>query len=112
MNKIIYIAGGMTGIKGFNLEAFNTKAVELEQEGYVVLNPAILPAGLSQFNYMDICLAMVRSASYICMLDGWRESEGATAEYALAKKLGHTIFNSKLRLILDNEFTLVPATAA
>ncbi|WP_139153556.1 DUF4406 domain-containing protein, partial [Enterobacter hormaechei] len=38
--------------------------------------------------YMDICLAMLRCADAIHMLHGWKESEGAVAEHAMAKKLG------------------------
>mgnify|MGYP005924762521 CR=1 FL=1 len=54
----------------------------------VALNPATLPDGLSQREYMDICLAMLRCADAIHMLHGWQESEGAVAEHATAKKLG------------------------
>lgn len=99
--KVIYIAGPMTGLPGLNRDAFNAKAVELEREGYVVLNPAVLPGGLRQDQYMDICLAMVRSANYVMMLDGWTLSDGALAEYALAKKLGHTILDQQHKLLLN-----------
>lgn len=34
---------------------------------------------------------MIRSSTHIVMLYGWRESEGAQAEYHYAKKLGLTI---------------------
>lgn len=54
----------------------------------MALNPAALPDGLSQREYMDICLAMLRCADAIHMLHGWQESEGAVAEHAMAKKLG------------------------
>ncbi|MBF4238225.1 DUF4406 domain-containing protein, partial [Vibrio anguillarum] len=51
--------------------------------GYVVLNPAVLPDGLTQAEYMDICCAMVRAADCVVMLDGWEDSDGAVAEYHL-----------------------------
>lgn len=85
---IIYICGPMTGIKEFNRPAFNLEAALLEQGGDVVLNPAVLPSGLSQFQHMDICLAMLRSAEAIFPLKGWELSSGAQAEMALAHKLG------------------------
>ena len=40
---------------------------------------------------MDICLAMVRSADAIYLLNQWEESVGARAEHALAEKLGLTV---------------------
>ncbi|MDP4455455.1 DUF4406 domain-containing protein, partial [Escherichia coli] len=53
----IYIAGPMTGYPDYNRAAFNAKASELMAEGHIVLNPAMLPGGLCQSEYMDICLA-------------------------------------------------------
>lgn len=88
---VIYIAGPMTGMPNYNREAFFKKAMELRRQGYVVLTPSVLPAGLSQHHYMDICLAMVRSSEAIYMLSGWDSSDGAVAEHALASKLALTI---------------------
>lgn len=88
----IYIAGPMTGIPEFNRPAFNEVANGLASDGHVVLNPAILPDGLQQREYMDICCAMIRCADAIFMLRGWERSEGAMAEHALAKKIGLEIF--------------------
>ncbi|HIA7898485.1 TPA: DUF4406 domain-containing protein [Escherichia coli] len=87
----IYIAGPMTGYPDYNRAAFNAKASELMAEGHIVLNPAVLPGGLCQSEYMDICLAMVRSADAIYLLNRWEESVGARAEHALAEKLGLTV---------------------
>lgn len=85
---IIYICGPMKGIKDFNRPAFNITAALLEEGGDVVLNPAVLPSGLSQPQYMDICLAMLRSADAIFLLNRWELSSAAQAEMALAHKLG------------------------
>ena len=87
----IYIAGPMTGYPDYNRAAFNAKASELMAEGHIVLNPAVLPGGLCQSEYMEICLAMVRSADAIYLLNRWEESIGARAEHALAEKLGLTV---------------------
>lgn len=84
----MYIAGPMTGYKDFNRPAFNAFALKLSLDGHVVLNPAVLPDGLEQREYMDICCAMIRCADAIFMLRGWECSEGAVAEQALAKKIG------------------------
>lgn len=84
----IYIAGPMTGYENYNRPMFNAVAQQMLSGGHVALNPATLPDGLSQREYMDICLAMLRCADAIHMLHGWKESEGAVAEHAMAKKLG------------------------
>lgn len=84
-----YIAGPMTGIVKLNRPAFCAAAVQLRKSlGRVVLNPATMPDGLAQAEYMDICLAMIRSADTVYLLQGWEQSEGAMAEYHYAKKIG------------------------
>ncbi|HIB8586172.1 TPA: DUF4406 domain-containing protein, partial [Escherichia coli] len=53
---VIYIAGPMTGYKDHNRTAFFIEAMRLAADGHVVLNPATLPEGLSQQQYMSICI--------------------------------------------------------
>ncbi|EME5675778.1 TPA: DUF4406 domain-containing protein [Escherichia coli] len=84
---VIYIAGPMTGYKDHNRTAFSMAAMKLKSAGYTALNPAILPDGLSQQQYMSICIPMLMCADAIYLLDGWEESAGARAEYAMALKL-------------------------
>lgn len=88
--KSIYIAGPITG-KPYFREVFNIAELTLLHKGWIVLNPARLPAGLSESAYMDICLAMVRSADAMVMLDGWDDSNGASCEHLLAVKMGKKI---------------------
>ncbi|QLO98124.1 DUF4406 domain-containing protein [Enterobacter hormaechei] len=83
----IYIAGPMSGLDEFNRPEFMFTAARLTGQGHVALNPAVLPDGLTQAQYMDICLAMLRCAHAIYLLDGWEKSAGARAEKALAEKL-------------------------
>ncbi len=47
MRVRVYIAGPMTGYKNFNREAFHNAEEELKREGHTVLNPAVLPDGLT-----------------------------------------------------------------
>ena len=86
-----YIAGPMTGYKNFNRDLFNQTAAKLTTEGHSVLNPATLPDGLTQSEYMRICVQMVFIADRLMMLPGWKRSAGATAEHGLALKLGKEI---------------------
>lgn len=69
----IYISGPMSGLAEFNRPAFMFTAARLTGCGHVALNPAVLPDGLTQAQYMDICLAMLRCAHAIYLLDGWEE---------------------------------------
>ena len=87
----IYLSGPITGYPNFK-ERFDRVAAELRQRDWIVLNPAETPAGLSEFAYMDIGCAQVRSADAILMLDGWRNSAGAQTEYFLAIKCGKQIY--------------------
>lgn len=45
---------------------------------------------------MAISLAMLQRADAIYLLDGWRSSAGARAEYALAEKLGIEVLFQEL----------------
>ena len=76
----------------FNRDAFNHEANVMQMAGRTPLNPAILPDGLTQAQYMDICFAMIRAADAIYLLKGWQESKGAKAELAYAEKLGLEIY--------------------
>lgn len=87
----IFISGPMSGLPNFNRDAFNAEAHRLLGLGHVALNPAILPDGLEQHEYMAICIEMVKMADQLVMLPGWERSAGAKAEHALAIKLGKTI---------------------
>lgn len=88
----IYIAGPMTGYNDYNRDAFNDAADDLRSLGHVAINPAVLPDGLEQAEYMDICLAMIRSADGVLFLDGFENSLGAKVEFAYAEKLGLHLF--------------------
>ncbi|MGV3000765.1 DUF4406 domain-containing protein [Vibrio sp. E150_018] len=91
MPKKIYIAGPMSGMPEFNKPAFISKASELAQEGYIVLNPAVLPDGMSWEEYMYICIPMLSVADEIYMLKGWTESKGATIEHHEALAQGKSV---------------------
>ncbi len=89
--KLIYIAGPMSGLPDCNRPAFHAEANHQRERGHIPLNPAILPDGLTQPQYMAICIEMVKMADELLMLPGWRDSQGATAEFHLAIKCGKVI---------------------
>lgn len=57
----VYIAGKITGDRRYRAK-FREAAKALEEAGHVVLNPATLPDGLDDVDYMRICMAMVEWA--------------------------------------------------
>ncbi len=80
----IYIAGKMTGLPDLGAEKFNAAAERLKSGGYIVLNPASLPAGLSPNVYMPICIAMIEAADCVYALNNWHDSPGAKLEILYA----------------------------
>ena len=91
----IYIAGPMTGLPHFNRPAFNQAALNLSFDKHVPLNPAILPDGLTEADYMAVGITMLQRADAIFLLTGWQFSAGARAEHALALKLGLEVIEQK-----------------
>ncbi len=82
--KVLYISGPMAGLPDHNRPAFFEAEKELQAAGYVVLNPAKNPDGLTRAQYLDIDLAMVRASDGVAVLSGFKNSLGARAEIALA----------------------------
>ena len=105
----VYIAGPMSGLVDCNRLAFNLAADVQKELGKIVLNPAILPAGLSEAEYMQICIPMLMCADEIYVLDGWELSDGALAEKALAKKLDLKIVYQEG---VDHDIALLGLTAS
>lgn len=91
----IYIAGPMTGLPHFNRPAFRQAALNLSFEKHIPLNPAILPDGLTEADYMTISITMLLLADAIYLLTGWQFSAGARSEHALALKLGLEIIEQR-----------------
>jgi len=83
----IYIAGKIAGDRRYRAK-FREAAKVLEAAGHVVLNPATLPDGLEQADYMRICLAMLDTADLAVFLPDYRESKGAMVEWAYCQRTG------------------------
>lgn len=81
----IYIAGPMTGMPGYNLDAFNAKEAELIAEGWKVLNPAKIGLLPDYDMYWPINRAMLDGSDAIYLMAGWEDSVGARKEYYYAR---------------------------
>lgn len=83
----IYIAGKIAGDKRYRAK-FREAAKSLEALGHVVLNPATLPDGLDDGDYMQIALAMLNAADVAVFLPDYQESKGAMVEWAYCQRIG------------------------
>jgi len=91
--KKIYISGPMTGLPNWNFPSFNRVAQKIRDQGeFEVINPA--EYGLVEQTVEDRCFIMAKAMTDICnsdalyMLEGWEDSSGARAEWALGYALG------------------------
>lgn len=83
----IYIAGKIAGDRRYRAK-FREAAKSLEALGHVVLNPATLPDGLKQADYMRICMAMLDTADLAVFLPDYQESKGAMVEWGYCQRIG------------------------
>ena len=89
----VYIAGKITGNENYR-EKFATAQAELEKDGHIVLNPSVMPEGLTNAEYMRICFEMIDIADVVVFLPGWQDSEGANLEYAYCIYVGKEAITS------------------
>lgn len=89
--EVVYIAGKITGDPDYR-EKFKKAQEELEKEGYIVLNPAILPEGFTWEAYMNMTEPMLKESDRVCFLPDWKDSKGARAEFGTAVAFEKDIF--------------------
>lgn len=83
----VYISGKITGDRRYKAK-FREVEKKLVAAGHVVLNPATLPDGLEQADYMRICLAMLDTADLAVFLPDYQESKGAMVEWGYCQRIG------------------------
>ena len=91
-DKVVYIAGPMSGRPDLGRGAFNRAEMKLRSRGCKVINPACLPIDLPAGSYAPICLAMLMQCNEICLLPGWEDSPGACMEHEVALYTGMTVY--------------------
>ena len=80
----IYLAGKITGDPNYK-EKFESIQKDIETKGYIVLNPAVLPQGMTAAEYMRICFAMIDTADVVAFIEGFVDSPGAMLELEYCK---------------------------
>lgn len=90
---ILYLSGPISGDPDYK-EKFDAADSYLSTwKEHVVLNPAVLPFGLKRYSdYMDVGMAMLKTAEGIVMLHGWKSSPGAREELKAAIERGMKVF--------------------
>lgn len=81
---VVYLAGPITGVDKY-WERFDFADDVMHSLGCVVLNPARLPRGLDNSEYMKLCFDMVDTADVVLFLDEWDESDGAWLEHEFCR---------------------------
>lgn len=92
--QIVYLSGKISGDKNYK-EKFEKYKKKFTAEGYIVLNPAeiSLPEySNSWYQYMMVCLNLLKNADIIFLLDDYKDSTGALIELEFAKKMNKTIW--------------------
>ena len=79
----IYLAGPISGDPNYQ-EKFARVEAQISDK-YAVINPAKLPQGMSNKDYMRICLPALLTADVALFLPGWEKSPGARIEHFLAE---------------------------
>lgn len=83
----IYIAGKITGDPNYRKKFLEAKK-RLEQDGAVILNPAVLPEGLTKIDYMRMSFAMIDAADTVKFLPDAADSPGAQLERRYCEYVG------------------------
>lgn len=88
----IYISGPITGTDNAFKRFIEAEAI-LEERGFQTINPerlsSVVPDDATHDDFMKICYSLLDLADAIYMLDGWKDSKGATMEmqYAIEHKI-------------------------
>lgn len=90
--KVIYVGGPITGVPNY-WEAFEQADDTLTGMGYTVLTPSYLPQGMTDAQYMRICLAMIDCADMVVFLHGHTDSKGCTVERKYCEYTGRPWVN-------------------
>lgn len=88
----VYLAGKITGDPFYRSKFYDAQK-KLEEGGFIVLNPALLPSeGFTYEAYIRMSSAMLDECEAACFLPDWIDSNGAIYEYGKATAAGKRVF--------------------
>ena len=90
MNKLkIYLSGPISGVDNYK-ENFALAEATLHERwpDAVIINPAVLPEGLSNKDYIMTDLQLLSTANILALIPGWETSTGAKLEKLFAQYIG------------------------
>lgn len=91
---LVYLSGPMSGLPGFNYQAFHAAAARLRELGLDVINPAETAGGVTHLprdTFMRVDVGYVQASDAVVVIPGWQASKGAKLECILAASLGKPI---------------------
>lgn len=90
--ETVYLAGKITGDPFYRSKFYDAQK-KLEEGGFIVLNPALLPSeGFTYEAYIRMSSAMLDECEAACFLSDWIDSNGAIYEYGKATAAGKRVF--------------------
>ena len=77
----VYIAGKITGNEFYKLQFVKlAQWLKAVYPNLIVINPAVLPQGMSNADYARICLSMIDSADFVVFQSNMGDSDGCQLE--------------------------------
>lgn len=86
----VYISSAITDNPTYK-EEFKAAEEKLIAAGHVVMNPVILPPGVTWAEYMHVCIPMLEVCDAIYLLKKWKGSQGAKEEKKKAERLSKLV---------------------
>lgn len=80
MDKKVFLSGKITEDANYK-DKFSRVETFFKNKGYIVLNPACLPEGLSTADYMRICFAMIDTSDAVVFIDDYDSNSGSSIEH-------------------------------
>ena len=102
----VFLSGPVSSRPDTYKAEFAAAADLVERCDFIPLNPAILPVGMDQGDYMRIALALLETSDMVLLLDGWDHSDGAQLEAAYADYIEKPVLD--MRHFKERYFTPEP----
>ena len=95
----IYISGKVTGTSDYRFRFLSAERL-LRSKGFDVINPvavnAMLPKDTDYMQYINMGLQLLSDCDALYLLEGWKDSKGASLEKAYAECMGIHILHEDI----------------